>query len=79
MRTLGKSHQRVRLCQCGAPCETIIFGPASQPIGIILTHVVSAECCIYHKQQQFGEWDVDDDSDCEECKDCNMEGNAAKS
>ena len=52
-------------------------GLALSLTGTILTSMASAECCIYHKQQQFGDWDMDDDSDCEECKD--MEGNTAES
>merc|ERR1712130_119603 len=30
----------------------------------------SKKCCIFHKQRKFGEWDNDEDSDAEDCGEC---------
>jgi len=30
----------------------------------------SKKCCIFHKQRKFGDWDTDEDSDAEDCNDC---------
>lgn len=37
---------------------------------VLLGFVLWTECCIFHKQRQFGEWSDDEDSDVE-C-DCNI-------
>lgn len=41
----------------GLPCCVVADTP--------LPHPCHAECCIFHKQRQFGEWSDDEDSDAE--------------
>lgn len=43
------------------PSQRLPFSPA-------LNMLAAAECCIFHRQRQFGEWSDEEDSDAEcEC------------
>lgn len=66
------------------PRESSEMRHCSSPVGLydyphplavftLPTHPMNAECCIFHRQRQFGEWSDGEDSDAE-CGECGEGG-----